>query len=50
MGGDGDTICALATSARSGGVGIIRLSGPRSLEILKQVASAIDETPPAHRL
>jgi tRNA modification GTPase len=49
-GGAGDTICALATSARSGGVGIIRLSGPRSLAILKQVATAVKETPPAHKL
>ena len=33
---DNDTIAAIATPAGSGGVGIIRISGPKALEILGQ--------------
>lgn len=33
-----DTICALATPAGKGGVGVIRLSGPKSLELCQQLS------------
>jgi len=36
-GGDFDTIAAIATPTGSGGIGIIRISGPDSLEILKKI-------------
>ncbi len=41
--GDGDTIAAIATAAGIGGVGIVRLSGPRAIEI----AAAALGIPPA---
>lgn len=34
---DNDTICAIATPAGQGGVGIVRISGPDSLHIAEQV-------------
>ncbi len=36
-GGLDDTICAIATPAGQGGIGIVRLSGPHSLSIASQV-------------
>ena len=33
----GDTICAIATAAGEGGIGIVRLSGPEALEIAGRV-------------
>ncbi|MCT4584727.1 MAG: tRNA uridine-5-carboxymethylaminomethyl(34) synthesis GTPase MnmE [Peptostreptococcaceae bacterium] len=44
-----DTICAIATPAGEGGIGIIRISGPDSLNIAKEVFRAnkkIDEYSP----
>jgi tRNA modification GTPase len=32
-GGPEDTICAIATPAGEGGIGIVRLSGPQALQI-----------------
>ncbi len=46
---NGDTICALATSARSGGVGIIRLSGARALSVGRTLAPDLHSVDP-HRL
>lgn len=46
----GDTICALATSARSGGVGIIRLSGPESIRIARRISRSLPAAPTSHRL
>jgi len=44
----GDTIAAIATAAGPGGVGIIRISGPRALEIAAEAlgiaATALDRT------
>lgn len=37
-----DTICAIATSATAGGIGIIRLSGSQSRDILKKVTQLGD--------
>ena len=34
---DNDTIAAIATAAGKGGIGIVRLSGPKSLAIAKQI-------------
>jgi tRNA modification GTPase len=34
--GDGDTIAAIATASGIGGVGIVRLSGPRAIELAAQ--------------
>ncbi|MDX1411109.1 MAG: hypothetical protein R3351_03050, partial [Nitrospirales bacterium] len=39
MGQLDDTICAIATPIGEGGVGIIRVSGPRSLEIASTVVT-----------
>ena len=36
-GGLDDTICAIATAAGEGGIGIVRLSGPQSLDVASQV-------------
>ncbi|HHZ84067.1 MAG TPA: tRNA uridine-5-carboxymethylaminomethyl(34) synthesis GTPase MnmE [Nitrospirales bacterium] len=33
----GDTICAIATASGEGAIGIIRVSGPETIEILKQL-------------
>ena len=35
--GQNDTICAQATAAGNGGIAILRISGPRALEIAGQV-------------
>lgn len=45
-----DTICAIASSAAAGGVGVIRISGPRSLEVLRRVAPFVGERPEPSRL
>lgn len=42
----GDTICAIATPPGSGGIGIVRLSGPGALELAAAVAGAV---PPPRR-
>ncbi len=34
-----DTICALATPAGHGGIGVIRVSGPKSVEIVKKISN-----------
>ena len=43
-----DTIAAVATPIGSGGVGIVRLSGPRAGEILRQVFSRPDALTPRY--
>lgn len=51
---DSDTICAIATPPGEGGVGIVRLSGPVSLAILRALFRTPGGRPrqewPAHRL
>jgi len=44
MAGPGDTIAAIATSSGRSGVGIVRISGPESLAIARQI-TAIDPVP-----
>ncbi|MCV6604238.1 MAG: tRNA uridine-5-carboxymethylaminomethyl(34) synthesis GTPase MnmE, partial [Porticoccaceae bacterium] len=40
---DTDTIAAVATAPGRGGVGIIRISGPRTREIAKQVVGGVPQ-------
>ena len=40
-----DTIVALATPPGRGGIGVIRLSGPRSLHILRKLVACDDFDP-----
>lgn len=42
---DTDTICAIATPPGRGGVGVIRISGPRALAIAKQLSSITNIAP-----
>ena len=53
-GGVEDTICAIATSAGEGGIGIVRLSGPQALVVASQVARLRSGAPlssvPSHTL
>jgi tRNA modification GTPase len=45
---DNDTITAIATAAGKGGIGIVRLSGPKSLSIAKQLTQT--DLSPRHAL
>ena len=45
---DGETIAAIATAAGKGGIGIVRLSGPKALLIAKQLIQA--DLSPRHAL
>lgn len=45
---DTDTICAIATSPGRGGVGIVRISGPRSLEMAERLLHFKPEPRHAH--
>ncbi|MEK6670957.1 MAG: tRNA uridine-5-carboxymethylaminomethyl(34) synthesis GTPase MnmE [Nitrospirota bacterium] len=53
-GGLGDTICAIATPAGEGGIGIVRLSGPHALAVASQVVRLRSGDPlssvPSHTL
>jgi len=51
-GGDRDhnTICAVSTPAGYGGVAIIRVSGPQSLNIVSKLASFLPEHPESHKI
>lgn len=41
--GDGDTIAAIATASGIGGVGIVRLSGPRAIELAAQTLGIVPD-------
>lgn len=45
----GDTICAIATGA-GGGIGIVRISGPRAAEVVRRLIRPWPEGPATHRL
>ena len=47
---DRDTICALATPQGQGGLAVIRISGSRALEIVRQLAPFLPESPESHRV
>ena len=53
-GGLEDTICAIATPAGEGGIGIVRLSGPQALVVVSQVVQLRSGNPlssvPSHTL
>ena len=44
----GDTIAAIATPAGSGGIGIVRISGPKAAQIAKKIST--DKLIPRHAL
>jgi tRNA modification GTPase len=44
-GGLGDTICAIATPAGEGGIGIVRLSGPQALAVASRVVRLRSRAP-----
>jgi tRNA modification GTPase len=43
---DGDTIAAVATPSGEGGIGVIRVSGPSSLEAVSRLSSPVDNLEP----
>ena len=45
----GETICALCTAKGQGAVSLIRISGPRSLEITREIAGFLPLKPESHR-
>ncbi|MBN8539229.1 MAG: tRNA uridine-5-carboxymethylaminomethyl(34) synthesis GTPase MnmE [Deltaproteobacteria bacterium] len=47
--GDRDTICALATAPGVGAIAVVRISGGKSLEISRTIASFLPSTPESHR-
>ncbi|MFP5518369.1 MAG: tRNA uridine-5-carboxymethylaminomethyl(34) synthesis GTPase MnmE [Bdellovibrionia bacterium] len=47
---DADTICAVATPPGVGGISVIRVSGPNSLDIVKRSAGFIPNEPESHRV
>lgn len=47
--GDQDTICALATAAGIGAIAVVRISGSRSFEIARKVASFLPAVIESHR-
>ncbi len=47
---DEDTICALSTPAGHGGIGVIRVSGPKALEFGRQLARFVPEQAESHRV
>lgn len=48
--GDEDTICALSTPEGQGGIGVIRVSGEKSLEHVKKLCSFLPSAPESHRV
>ena len=46
----GDTICALCSPKGKGAVSLIRISGPKALEIVKKLASFLPLSPESHRV
>lgn len=45
-----DTICALVTAPGPAGISVIRISGPRSFDILKKLATFLPSAPESHRI
>lgn len=48
--GDTDTICAIATPPGTGGVSIIRVSGPEAISIVRKVAVFLPQSPQSHQI
>lgn len=45
-----DTVAAVATPAGAGGVGVVRISGPRAFDVLRKVVTDWPEQTPSHTL
>lgn len=45
-----DTVCAVSTPSGYGGISVVRLSGPRSIETIRKLASFLPENPESHRV
>lgn len=45
-----DTICAVATPPGTGGISVIRVSGPQSYKICRRLADFLPENPESHRI
>ncbi|MGZ3768455.1 MAG: tRNA uridine-5-carboxymethylaminomethyl(34) synthesis GTPase MnmE [Bdellovibrio sp.] len=46
---DQDTICAVSTPHGVGGISVIRVSGPRTLSIVRQICSFLPDLPESHK-
>ncbi len=46
---DKDTICAISTPHGVGGISVIRVSGPRTLQIVSKLTAFLPEHPESHR-
>lgn len=46
---DQQTICAVSTPHGVGGISVIRVSGPKAIEIVRKIATFIPNTPESHR-
>ncbi len=47
--GDSDTICALATPQGRGGISVVRISGPHSIEIVRKIARFLPNDLESHK-
>ena len=50
LSGDNDTICALATPYGVGGVSVIRVSGPKTIETIRKIAFFLPEKIESHKV
>ncbi len=48
--GDSDSICALATAPGVGAIAVVRISGPKALDISRSVAGFLGLQPESHRV
>lgn len=48
--GDDDTICALSTPPGAGGIAVVRVSGPRALQIGRKLCPFLPEQPESHKI
>lgn len=47
---DEDTICAVITAPGVGGISVIRVSGPKALEVCRRVVPSLPQQPESHRV
>lgn len=50
LSGDNDTICALATPHGIGGISVIRISGPKTIEIIRKIAFFLPKKIESHKV
>ncbi len=48
--GEADCICAISTPPGTGGISVIRVSGPKSFEISRRICSFLPSNPESHRI